>query len=603
MRFLVPLVAALVPLIITPGLLSSFDVTPKIAILLFGAALILLYSRENWRNLRILLSAPAGRYFAALLAAAWLACALATALSPYRALSLHGGVWRRFGLLTTTGLLLFVLLSAAWLAVDRKNVLTLLRWCTVSGGLAGAYGIVQYFGWDPLMPAQAYQIGEGSFAIVRPPGTLGHADYFAAWLVVVTSLALALERMETAKWRKIAAMTIALLAAVAIVLSGTRSAILGLAAGAIAFVILARPRISVRTVALGFLLMAASAAFYYSPPGAKLRARVYWSLDDARGGSRLLLWRDSWRMAANHSLSGFGPETFATEFPRFESIQLARAYPDFYHESPHNIFLDAWTGEGIVGLLALAGLCALGLWAFPRTPAPLAAGFVAALISQQFIVFVPATALYFYLLLALLVVMRTPATTPQEDHHRPSRWLFPVGWAISLLLALFALHLIAADRALYLTHREIAAGNAAQAAREYKAVLAWTPPGAGSDLDYSRAMAQLANRTAVFTERLEARQQAMEAGVRATSTSPDRQNAWYNLALLFAAENDPPSVERSLRNAIAWAPNWFKPHWTLAQLLEITGRHGEALIEATAAVERDGGHDPEVLDTLRKLQR
>ena len=29
-------------------------------------------------------------------------------------------------------------------------------------------------------------------------------------------------------------------------------------------------------------------------------------------------------------------------------------------------------------------------------------------------------------------------------------------------------------------------------------------------------------------------------------------------------------VEHALRNAIAWAPNWFRPHWTLAQVLALT---------------------------------
>ena len=95
----------------------------------------------------------------------------------------------------------------------------------------------------------------------------------------------------------------------------------------------------------------------------------------------------------------------------------------------------------------------------------------------------------------------------------------------------------------------------------------------------------------------------MEAGIRATSTAEDRQNAWFNLATLFAAENNVTATERSLRNAIAWSPNWFKPHWSLAQLLEMTNRHSEALLEAQSAFERNGGHDPEVGETLRKLEQ
>ena len=98
MHYLVPLVVALIPLVIAPGLLSYFDITPKIVILLFGVSIGLLYWRENQRNVRGLLSMRLGKWFAGLLGAAWLAAAIATALSLHPELSLNGGNWRRFGL-------------------------------------------------------------------------------------------------------------------------------------------------------------------------------------------------------------------------------------------------------------------------------------------------------------------------------------------------------------------------------------------------------------------------------------------------------------------------------------------------------------------------
>jgi hypothetical protein len=174
MHILVPLIAALVPLIITPGLLSYFDITPKIAVLLFGLPLMLLYPRANISNLHTLLRASSGRWFAALIGLMWIASAIATAFSSYRLLSLDGGNWRRFGFIVESGLLLFVLLSAAWLAADKHNIRSLLRASVVSGGFGATYGIAQYFGWDPWLPAAAYEAGEGPFTIVRPPGTLGH---------------------------------------------------------------------------------------------------------------------------------------------------------------------------------------------------------------------------------------------------------------------------------------------------------------------------------------------------------------------------------------------------------------------------------------------
>ena len=90
MQLLVPLVAALVPLLIAPGLVSYFDITPKIAILLLGLALILLYREANTFNVRALAGTKPGRLFIGLLAAEWLSSAIATASSANWALSLDG---------------------------------------------------------------------------------------------------------------------------------------------------------------------------------------------------------------------------------------------------------------------------------------------------------------------------------------------------------------------------------------------------------------------------------------------------------------------------------------------------------------------------------
>jgi tetratricopeptide (TPR) repeat protein len=220
-------------------------------------------------------------------------------------------------------------------------------------------------------------------------------------------------------------------------------------------------------------------------------------------------------------------------------------------------------------------------------------------VCQQFVVFVVATALYFYLMIALLVA--EPGHAVPE--HRNARWLLPIGMAAGLLFAGFAVRLLVADRALAAANQRIESADALGAAKEYLAVLRWEPAGAGADLNYSRAMAQLATRSPIFATRLQATQQATEAAIRATRTAEDRQNAWYNLATLLASQNDAAGVERSLRNAIAWAPNWFKPHWALAQLLEATHRRDEALTEARSALDLDGGRDPEVSETWKKLQR
>ena len=608
MQFLVLVVVALVPLLITPNLLSHYDITPKIVLLSCCTALILLYRNASASNARALFRAPAGRWFGMLVGAEWLAASVATGFSTNRALSLHGGTWRRLGWLSETGLLLFVLVAAGWAARDQDNLRRLLRASTYAGALASVYGIAQYLGIDPWLGSSGYEVGDGPFRIVRPPGTLGHADYFADWLVAVSFLALGLAAVEKRPWPKRIAVSASLVAVLAIVLTGTRGALLGVLAGVLVVGFARGRRIRPREVALAGAFVVAVVILFFVPLGAKLRARVHWSMEDARGGARLLLWRDSIQMAAHRPLAGYGPETFATDFPRFESLELARAYPDFYHESPHNIFLDALAGEGLIGLAALLGLCGLGVWAAYRAwrlghplAAPLSAGLAGMLVAQQFAVFVFTTSLYFHLLIALLVVTALPQQPSETSKSAQSWWVLAASLPVSLVLALYATHLVAGDHALAVAEQRIAANDATGAASAYRTVLTWQMPGASDDLPYSVAMQQLAGRSPIFAIKLEASQQALESAIRAVSTAEDRQNAWYNLATVLATRNDALGVERALRNAIAWAPNWFKPHWTLAQLLELTNRKEEALVEARAAVERDGNKDPEVAETWKKL--
>jgi tetratricopeptide (TPR) repeat protein len=89
-------------------------------------------------------------------------------------------------------------------------------------------------------------------------------------------------------------------------------------------------------------------------------------------------------------------------------------------------------------------------------------------------------------------------------------------------------------------------------------------------------------------------QQAFLTAQRATGTSEERQNAWYNLAEFYATQNDAAAVEICLRRSVEASPNWFKPHWALAQLLQRSGRHTEALAEAQRAIDLDGGKATEI---------
>src|SRR5260370_5560619 len=101
---------------------------------------------------------------------------------------------------------------------------------------------------------------------------------------MVTFFAVALEGVDDDRQWKIVARVTALLAVFAIVLSGTRSAMIGLIIGGLVFAAIARPRFDRRLLLTGAACAAALGMLYVAPARRKLRARVHWSLDHVRGG-------------------------------------------------------------------------------------------------------------------------------------------------------------------------------------------------------------------------------------------------------------------------------------------------------------------------------
>jgi hypothetical protein len=582
MRFVLPLVAAVLPVVIAPGFLFYFDVTPKLLILLIGAAA----SLTLWRG-----ELPAGRrnrIFLLLLLLEGLSLALSTALSTHPALSLNGGNWRRFGLISQVAVLVYAALVAADCASGTDRVKTYLK-AIVGGGIPVAiYAVMQYFGWDPWLPKESYHVGE----IVRPPSTMGHADYLGTYLVFVFFASCSTGALTCVRREKVLAAVTAVLICVAIVMSGSRAALLGLAAGAAVILIAKWRTLRYKRLAMGVAAaIAAGCVFYFSPAGMALRNRVHWIADEPLGGARPMLWRDSLAMSADRLALGYGPETFITEFPRHESLDLARAFPDFLHESPHNIFLDVLVSQGVPGFLILAALCTWGVFAARQSPL-LGAALAGGITAQLFTSFVLPTAVFFFLTLALLA-------QPGATRRIPLVRLAACFGAI--ILAVYAVRFFVADHALADVSASLDRGNLLGAVSGYEHTVEWAPPGSSADLYYSRRLADYVRKTSDFRLKAQALRAAYTAALNATRTSEELSNAWYNLAGFLATTNSPHDVERSLRESIAAAPNWYKPHWVLAQLYLLEKRLDDAQREAEVALSCNR-KAPEILNTVENIR-
>ena len=585
MAILLPALILLLPLLITPGVLFHYDIVPKVVLLALAVSFALVRG-DVAGSLAALRARRSGQWLCILSGVQVLWLALGTAISVRPLFSLLGSNWRRMGLLTFAALLIFTVLAAGHFASGR-GVSQALRAFALATMIASAYGILQYFDIDPLQAASLYHAQAGDSTIVRTPGTLGHADYFGWWLAVSMFCALGMAGVEKGTWRWVA-RSAAGLAGVAILVSGTRSAILAVIAGMFSLALLAGVRIRRTHAASAVACVALLAAFYFSDGGARMRTRVRWSADEPLGGARPLQWRDSLKMVAARPVQGFGLETFSSEFPQYQSLELARLFPDFYHESPHNSALDVLTESGVPGLILAFGWIALGADATRRAkPArpwlvsALASALVASGVAGMFGALTLGPAFATAVMVAMLVGLNP------EDR---KAGLIPHGQRsiAGLVAAPLALCLTVYGVWLGLSDFEAARFQNAASLATYRTAAAAAMPGAAEDLYFSRRLSQICAGTAGCGIL------SIQAAARATQTADNPPNAWYNLSMFAASQNDARGVESALRKASSLAPNWFKPHWTLGNFLKLTGRPGEAQRETARAVLLDGGRDPEV---------
>jgi len=606
MRWVTAGIVIAIPLALAPGLFFYYDVTPKAGILLAATAILLLWTAWKPKTSVVFWTSRFGRWNGVLTAAFILLTVVAAANSPSVSLAWNGSNWRRWGAVEQIPTVVCALLIASIARSAPPNRLLILRALCGAGLVAAVYGVLQYFGVDPLLSASTYVVGEGSYQIVRPPGSLGHSDYFAAFLLWPVFAGTALWLVDSRAGRCLGAAAM-FTGVAALVLSGSRGALLGLFTGAAILVWQWRPQIRLIATSLA-IIAAVAAAFYLSPAGARLRARAFWISEDPTGGARLLLWRDSARMSAGRLSTGFGPDTFVAEFPQYQSAELARAYPDFYHESPHNMFLDALTGQGAGGVVLLTIWIAIGVAAgLKASPdmrpvaGALLAGLGASVVAQQFVVFVIPTAFLFFLGIGLLNGLEPRGSATISMPLRAATALCSAVAAV--FLAVTAYRLVAADVTLARLRASLDAGNRSQAALLWESAKTQRAAGVTADLYFSRRWADAASKTQDPLEKLRLSALVIDAARLATTIPEQRQNAWYSLAQLAAAMNDSKTVESSLRAAILAGPQWFKPHWALARLLYSTGRTDEARKEAALALDLDGHKNAEVVETMTEIVR
>lgn len=244
---------------------------------------------------------------------------------------------------------LYLLLSVALaVARPRRPHLPL----ALGFAAAAAMGIGQILLLPPINPDGT---GLRAHAFVHPV-TYGEQMAFG----LLGACCFLISAQERSKGERAAAILVAVLTGAALLLSKTRMAMVGCAAGLVS-VCLLLPRLRRWTLAAASLaavpfLLSDGPRFEHTLGEELSRWRQTGEFAAQGQLTRVILWSAAWRMGVDHIWTGVGPHGYRNQFPFYYNGDL-QAVTNMLGNA-HNLYLHQFAERGLIGLAALLALLA-----------------------------------------------------------------------------------------------------------------------------------------------------------------------------------------------------------------------------------------------------
>lgn len=270
--------------------------------------------------------------------------------------------------------------GAAWiLAREREARARILFFILAAGCLQALYGLIQSAGLEPFVASvlgpHSFGFDQLNWAVSfggRAGAFFGNPNFLGGHLALLLPLALALAMDERRKgWRRRLAWAVAMLLAAGLVVTQTRGAWLGAAAGLGAMLLACRRHmrglITRNRAALGALGAAAALALllFFAGHAQNLSRLGSVFSGDEELSRRFTLMRCSLSLAARHPLLGVGPGNFRIFFPSVETAGLSHeellTRPYIVSEHAHNDLIQMAAEAGWPAALLML---ALSLWLY-----------------------------------------------------------------------------------------------------------------------------------------------------------------------------------------------------------------------------------------------
>jgi O-antigen ligase len=385
-------------------------------------------------------------------------------------LDFYKSFWSNFERMEGLSGLIFLVLYLFFLInflPDARDWRIYLRLTALVGLLGALYGLFQRFNLLSVFEAGAS----------RTAGTLGNAAFFAGFLLLSLGLTLYYYLSEDDKKYRVAALLAAVIELFVLMLTQTRGALLGLAVGLIAYLILNTVFSAGRlrkysAVVLAILMIAAAAAYIERGRLAKsdielVRRLATISLADPTVKNRLLVWQMAIGSFKEHPILGVGMENFDAVYNKYYTPAISEDWFD----RTHNIYLDQLSAAGVLGLASYLSI--LG-WLFYllfkkrkieyQAFAILTSLLVAYAIHNFFVFDVLTTAIFYFLLIGLISfrqLVELPGTAKPAGR-RSATDLVMIGIIILAALSIYKLVYLPLqiNRNLYVGYRFVLADTA-----------------------------------------------------------------------------------------------------------------------------------------------
>ncbi len=433
--------AVMVPIVYVPSGFQPYSL-PKLLLIasaVLAAFAVIFAAVLEGRRLRF--GGPTGLLVATYLGLAVLSAGLALDKTG----ALFGHFYRHDGLVTYLlfGTVFFVTVQISWSPERRR---ALLRSVLAGATLVALLAFLQYAG---VVVFAGQSETSRVFATTGSPIFLGGYSALAA----VVALASALSEQDK-RGRSILFGLVALLAAV-VILSASRSAVLGFAAGAIVVMALsARRRITARALVVAGLAVAAVLVFAlfinFSRGGETLVSAVAPGRLLTAGASRLEMSRDGLNVLRAHALTGAGPSNFPWAAAVAGTDDPRPGGASWRFDDAHNVWIQTGASIGLPSLIILIIIIGIFFARSRRLAAqdPIHAAFAGGLATiLVFASFQPMNViLHFPLWLFLAVVASSELGTGGKQGRKAIRLLATSGALIlTVTVTFFLLKMVVAD--------------------------------------------------------------------------------------------------------------------------------------------------------------